>query len=97
VVKYELRRIRCSTFARTQLPTSTARSLTAPRLLGLKQYKRTITAVGAKQASVSRHWFTSSSPCSYPEPDEREKERLNERNLKMSCGRGEIRSVGRRS
>ncbi|CAI9631537.1 unnamed protein product [Alternaria burnsii] len=42
-----------------------------------------MTAIGAKQASVSRHWFTSSSPCKHPEPDEREKERLNERNLKL--------------
>ncbi|RYN37796.1 hypothetical protein AA0113_g6478 [Alternaria arborescens] len=74
---------RFSTSARTQLLTCPARSLTAPRLLGLKQYKRNITAVGAKQASVSRHWFTSSSPCKHPEPDECEKERLNERNLKL--------------
>ncbi|CAN9336804.1 hypothetical protein AA0119_g1616 [Alternaria tenuissima] len=74
---------RFSTSARTQLLTCPARSLTAPRLLGLKQYKRNITAVGAKQASVSRHWFTSSSPCKHPEPDERGKERLNERNLKL--------------
>ncbi|CAN9365512.1 unnamed protein product [Alternaria alternata] len=74
---------RFSTSARTQLLTCPARSLTVPRLLGLKQYKRNITAVGAKQASVSRHWFTSSSPCKHPEPDERGKERLNERNLKL--------------
>ncbi|KAL1795829.1 hypothetical protein ACET3X_006053 [Alternaria dauci] len=74
---------RFSTFARTQLPTVPARSLTAPRLLGLKQYKRNITAVGARQASVSRHWFTSSSPCKHDEPDEHEKERLKERNLKL--------------
>ncbi|RYN48259.1 hypothetical protein AA0117_g4748 [Alternaria alternata] len=74
---------RFSTSARTQLLTCPARSLTVPRLLGLKQYKRNITAVGAKQASVSRHWFTSSSPCKHPEHDEREKERLNERNLKL--------------
>ena len=74
---------RFSTSARTQLLTCPARSLTVPRLLGLKQYKRNITAVGAKQASVSRHWFTSSSPCTHPEPDERGKERLNERNLKL--------------
>ncbi|KAI4613600.1 uncharacterized protein J4E87_009728 [Alternaria ethzedia] len=74
---------RFSTFARTQLPTRTARSLTAPRLLGLKQYKRTLSDAGARQASVSRHWFTSSSPCSHPESHEREKARSNERNLKL--------------
>ncbi|CAE7196421.1 hypothetical protein P3342_010132 [Pyrenophora teres f. teres] len=75
---------RFSTFARPQLSTFHAeRSLTAPRILGLKQYKRTITDVGVRQTSVSRHWFTSSSPCSYPEPDECEKARLNERNLKL--------------
>jgi hypothetical protein len=32
---------------------------------------------------VARHWFTSSSPCHDAEPDEREKKRLNERNLKL--------------
>ncbi|KAF1937243.1 hypothetical protein EJ02DRAFT_458886 [Clathrospora elynae] len=74
---------RFSTSARTQLPTSTARSLTAPRILGIKQYQRSITDVRSRPASVSRKWFTSSSPCSHPEPDEREKQRLNERNLKL--------------
>ncbi|KAG9195514.1 hypothetical protein G6011_00635 [Alternaria panax] len=74
---------RFSTFARTQLPTCPARSLTAPRLLGLKQYKRHMTAVGARQASVSRHWFTSSSPCKYADSNERETQRLKERNLKL--------------
>ncbi|KAH7392976.1 hypothetical protein BKA66DRAFT_567701 [Pyrenochaeta sp. MPI-SDFR-AT-0127] len=74
---------RFSSSARTQLPTATARSLTAPRILGLKQYQRTITDIRPRQASVSRHWFTSSSPCYYPELDEREQQRLNERNLKL--------------
>ncbi|KAF1844735.1 uncharacterized protein K460DRAFT_336410 [Cucurbitaria berberidis CBS 394.84] len=74
---------RFSTSARPQLPTSLTRSLTAPRVLGLKQYQRTITDVRPRQASVSRQWFTSSSPCNYPELDEREQQRLNERNLKL--------------
>ena len=40
---------RFSSSARTQLPTCTARSLTAPRVLGLKQYQRTITDVRPRQ------------------------------------------------
>lgn len=74
---------RFSSSARTQLSSSTARSLTAPRLLGLRQYQRTITDIRPRQASVSRTWFTSSSPCLYPELDERERQRLAERNLKL--------------
>ncbi|KAJ4369828.1 hypothetical protein N0V83_005592 [Neocucurbitaria cava] len=74
---------RFSSSTRTQLPTPTARSLTAPRVLGLRQYQRTITIARPRQASVSRHWFTSSSPCLHPELDERERQRLNERNLKL--------------
>jgi hypothetical protein len=71
---------RFSSSARTQLPSSTARSLTAPRLLGLRQYQRNIRP---RQASVSRSWFTSSSPCLNPELDEQERKRLTERNLKL--------------
>ncbi|KAF3003062.1 hypothetical protein E8E13_007328 [Curvularia kusanoi] len=74
---------RFSSSARTQLPPSTSFSLTAPRLLGLKQYQRSITDVRPRQASVSRSWFTSTSPCASPELDEREQKRLNERNLKL--------------
>ncbi|KAH7073928.1 hypothetical protein BKA63DRAFT_534265 [Paraphoma chrysanthemicola] len=74
---------RFSSSARTQVPSPAARSLTAPRLLGLRQYQRTITDIRPRQASVSRSWFTSSSPCSYPELDERERQRLAERNLKL--------------
>jgi len=83
---------RFSTFVRPQLPTlHPERSLTAPRVLGLKQYKRTIAGVGVRQALVPRLWFTSSSPCSYPEPDEFEKTRLNERNLKLGNSRLTVR------
>ena len=53
---------RFSSSARTQLSSSASRSLTSPRLLGLRQYQRTITDIRARQASVARHWFTSSSP-----------------------------------
>ncbi|KAH6642362.1 hypothetical protein C7974DRAFT_99990 [Boeremia exigua] len=74
---------RFSSSARTQLPRFTTTSLTAPRLLGLKQYQRSITDVRARQASVSRSWFTSTTPCAYPELDEHEQRRLNERNLKL--------------
>jgi hypothetical protein len=83
---------RFSSSARTQLPrsTSSSTSLTAPRLLGLRQYQRSITDVRPRQAAVSRSWFTSTSPCAYPELDEREQKRLQERNLKlgnsMCCG-----------
>lgn len=74
---------RFSSSARTQNSSATARSLTAPRLLGLRQYQRTITDVRARPASVTRSWFTSSSPCFHPELDEQERQRLNERNLKL--------------
>lgn len=74
---------RFSSSARTQVPRSTSFSLAAPRLLGLKQYQRSITDVRPRQASVSRSWFTSTSPCAYPELDEHEQKRLNERNLKL--------------
>ncbi|KAJ4345031.1 hypothetical protein N0V95_005973 [Ascochyta clinopodiicola] len=80
---------RFSSSARTQLPrststsTSTSTSLTAPRLLGLKQYQRHLTDARPRQASVSRSWFTSTTPCASPELDEREQKRLNERNLKL--------------
>lgn len=74
---------RFSSSARTRLPFPAARSLTAPRLLGLRQYQRSITDIRPRQASVSRSWFTSSSPWLSPELDEREKKRLAERNLKL--------------
>lgn len=74
---------RFSSSARTQLPRSCHTSLCAPRLLGLRQYQRNITDVRPRQAAVSRSWFTSTSPCAYPELDEREQKRLNERNLKL--------------
>ncbi|KAF1918129.1 hypothetical protein BDU57DRAFT_514711 [Ampelomyces quisqualis] len=74
---------RFSSSARTHLPSPAARSLTAPRLLGLRQYQRTITDVRPRQATVSRSWFTSSSPCFSPGPDEHEQKRLAERNLKL--------------
>jgi hypothetical protein len=80
-----MRRFYSST--RAQLPASRARSLTAPRLLGLKQYQRTITDVRPRQASVSRSWFTSSSPWQSPELDECERKRLQERNLKLGNSR----------
>lgn len=74
---------RFSSSARTQFSRSTATSLTGPRILGLKQYRRSITDARPRQASVSRQWFTSSTPWLSPEPDECEKKRLNERNLKL--------------
>jgi hypothetical protein len=74
---------RFSSSARNQVPSPVARSLTTPRLLGLRQYQRTITDVRPRQASVLRSWFTSSSPCLYPELDEQERQRLAERNLKL--------------
>jgi hypothetical protein len=74
---------RFSSSARIQLSPHTARALTAPRLLGLRQYQRNITDVRPRQAAVSRSWFTSTSPCLYPELDEHEKKRLAERNLKL--------------
>lgn len=74
---------RFSSSARTQLSSATARLLTAPRLLGLRQYQRTITDVRSRPATVAKSWFTSSAPCFYPELDEQERQRLNERNLKL--------------
>jgi hypothetical protein len=68
---------RFSSSARTRLP---SRSLTAPRVPGLRQYQRNITDVRPRQATVARSWFTSSSPCGQ---DEQEKKRLAERNLKL--------------
>ncbi|KAF1979138.1 hypothetical protein BU23DRAFT_497094 [Bimuria novae-zelandiae CBS 107.79] len=50
-----------STRANLQLASATSTCLAAPRLLGLKQYQRTITDVRARQASVSRTWFTASA------------------------------------
>ncbi|KAF2443581.1 hypothetical protein P171DRAFT_522114 [Karstenula rhodostoma CBS 690.94] len=56
-----------STRANLQIPAVSSTSLTAPRLLGLRQYQRTITDVGARQASVSRTWFTASATSLHPE------------------------------
>ncbi|KAF2826290.1 hypothetical protein CC86DRAFT_370339 [Ophiobolus disseminans] len=74
---------RFSSSARTRLPCCAPRSLTAPRLLGLRQYQRTITGIRPRQAAVSRSWFTSSSPWLSAELDEKEKKCLAERNLKL--------------
>ncbi|KAH9867559.1 hypothetical protein IAQ61_008153 [Plenodomus lingam] len=74
---------RFSSSARSRLPPSAARPLTVPRILGFKQYQRTIADVRPRQAAVLRQWFTSSSPCFSTEPDERDKQRQNERNLKL--------------
>ncbi|KAH8716873.1 hypothetical protein GQ44DRAFT_624603 [Phaeosphaeriaceae sp. PMI808] len=74
---------RFSSSARTLFPTPTARSLTAPQLLGLRQYQRTLTDIRTRPVSPLRNWFTSSSPCLYPELDEHERQRLAERNLKL--------------
>lgn len=76
-----MRRFSCP--ARTQLSPLTARSIIVPRTFGLKQYQRTITDVRPRQAAVLRQWFTSSSPCFSVELDEKAKQRLNERNLKL--------------
>jgi len=74
---------RFSTSARTQFSPHAGRALAAPRLLGLRQYQRNITDVRPRQASISRNWFTSSSPYRTQELDEEEKKRLAERNLKL--------------
>ncbi|KAL5116674.1 hypothetical protein ACEQ8H_005423 [Pleosporales sp. CAS-2024a] len=74
---------RFSSAARVPFSPHAARALAAPRLLGLRQYQRNITDVRPRQASVSRSWFTSSSPRASPEADEQEKKRLAERNLKL--------------
>ncbi|KZM26019.1 hypothetical protein ST47_g2855 [Ascochyta rabiei] len=74
---------RFSSSARTQLPRSASTSLPAPRLLGLKRWRRQLTGVRPRQASASRSWFTSTTPCACPEPDEREQKRVQERNLKL--------------
>ncbi|KAF2640873.1 hypothetical protein P280DRAFT_469563 [Massarina eburnea CBS 473.64] len=70
-----------SSSSRAQLPPRSTH-LAAPRLLGLKQYQRSITDVRPRQASVARTWFTSSATClhtegggDHPPP--------NERNLKL--------------
>lgn len=78
---------RFSSSARGQVAPTSARSLTAPRLLGLRRYQRHITDVRPRQATVSRSWFTSSSPCLHPELDEAERKRLAERNLKLGNSR----------
>lgn len=87
---------RFSSSARTQVPTPALRSLTAPRILGLKQYQRTITDIRPRQASVSRQWFTSSLSHHYPEADIREQERLNERNLKLGNSKQCTTSISHR-
>lgn len=70
-----------STRANLQLPSSISTCLTAPRLLGLKQYQRTITDVRARQASVSRTWFTASATSLHPESGGDHPP--NERNVKL--------------
>ncbi|KAF2688404.1 hypothetical protein K458DRAFT_330724 [Lentithecium fluviatile CBS 122367] len=67
-----------SSSSRARLSRCASTHLTTPRMLGLKQYQRTITDVRPRQASVARTWFTSSSALLYPEgsgdhppPDER--------------------------
>ncbi|KAF2183795.1 hypothetical protein K469DRAFT_634412 [Zopfia rhizophila CBS 207.26] len=57
--------------------------LTAPRLLCLKQYQRTITDVRPRQASISRTWFTSTTICPYPELGHQDHQPPDERNLKL--------------
>ncbi|KAF1926544.1 uncharacterized protein M421DRAFT_422522 [Didymella exigua CBS 183.55] len=75
---------RFSSSARTQLPRSSSTSLSAPRLLGLKQCQRHLTDARPRQASAAagRSWFTSSTARAH-ELDEREQKRLLERNLKL--------------
>jgi len=68
---------RFSTSARTHLSTRTAGPL------GLRRYQRSTTEIRPRQAAVLRQWFTRSSPCWSPEPDERERARLHERKLKL--------------
>lgn len=41
--------------------------LAPPRLLGLKQYQRSITDIRPRQAPALQAWFTSSTPILYPE------------------------------
>ncbi|KAF1961128.1 hypothetical protein CC80DRAFT_589560 [Byssothecium circinans] len=72
-----------SSSSRAQLfPRSASTHLTTPRLLGLKQYQRSITDVPPRQASVARTWFTSSTTCLYPEGGG-DHPPPNERNLKL--------------
>ncbi|ORY10541.1 hypothetical protein BCR34DRAFT_485457 [Clohesyomyces aquaticus] len=54
-----------------------------PRLLGLKQYSRSITALRPRQAAVSRTWFTSSTICPSPEPTGSDHPKPDERTLKL--------------
>jgi len=70
-----------STRANLQIPSASSTCLTAPRLLGLKQYQRTITDVRARQASVSRTWFTASATSLHAESGGDGPP--NERNLKL--------------
>ncbi|KAL1601670.1 hypothetical protein SLS60_006585 [Paraconiothyrium brasiliense] len=70
-----------STRANLRIISSSTTCLTAPRLLGLKQYQRTITEVRARQASVSRTWFTASATSLHAESGGNRPP--NERNLKL--------------
>ncbi|KAF2016533.1 hypothetical protein BU24DRAFT_422882 [Aaosphaeria arxii CBS 175.79] len=67
-----------SSSTRAQLSSRLASNhLTAPRLLGLKQYQRTLSNIRPREASVSKTWFTSttvslcSSNSDIRPPDER--------------------------
>ena len=73
-----------SSSTRTQLPLRSSSShLTAPRLLCLRQYQRTITDVRPRQASVAKSWFTSSTPSSCPQPGASDHPPPDERTLKL--------------
>lgn len=73
-----------SSSTRAQFPLrSPSNYLTAPRLLGLKQYQRTITDVRPRQASISRTWFTSTSAFACPEASGSNSTPPDERTLKL--------------
>ncbi|KAF2878417.1 hypothetical protein BDV95DRAFT_475287, partial [Massariosphaeria phaeospora] len=73
-----------SSSTRIQLPLrSTCIILTTPRLLGIKQYQRTITDIRARQAAVSRTWFTSTTGCPYPEMGGLDGQPPDQRNVKL--------------
>ncbi|KAF2471262.1 uncharacterized protein BDR25DRAFT_260669 [Lindgomyces ingoldianus] len=57
--------------------------LTAPRLLGLKQYQRTIADLRPRQAAISRTWFTSTTACPHPESQTSDHPQPDERTLKL--------------
>ncbi|KAF2264292.1 hypothetical protein CC78DRAFT_463806 [Lojkania enalia] len=57
--------------------------LATPRILGIKQYQRSITDVRPRQASISRTWFTSSTGLAYLEGSEGDHKPPDERRLKL--------------